>query len=293
MEVSSMNLKTKELNLTKLEIDDIPRLIELSASVGWDYDTDEIKTIMSSGMIYGHKNEDGKIISSAAIVEYDSKFAWIGMVIVNEEYRGLGLGRIVTQKCIDSVSNNVTTMLISTEAGKPMYEKMGFVSRGCIHKFLCDQSVFKETKIDSNCSIIRMDKNDLTQVLKIDKDAFGVDRKNLLINRMNQSQASFVAKNSDGEIIGYGLSISGPVNLILGPIVANNPETAILIVDHFIKNYHGKYRIDVPSGNEKFISYLTERGFVQVTEPPIMVNNSMQLPTRNNTYFGITAQAFG
>ena len=288
-----MTLKIKELNLTKLEVDDIPRLIELSASVGWDYDTDEIKTIMSSGRIYGHKNEDGNIVSSAAIVEYDSKFAWIGMVIVNGENRGLGLGRIVTQKCIDSVSNNVTTMLIATEAGKPMYEKMGFVSRDCIHKFLCDQYVFKETINDSNCSIIPMDKNDLTTVLKIDKDAFGVDRKNLLINRMKQSQASIVAKNPDGEIIGYGLSILGPVNLVLGPIVAKNPETAILIVDHFIKNYQGKFRIDVPSGNKKFMSYLKDRGFVQVSQPPVMVNNSMQLPSRNKTYFGIVAQAIG
>ncbi|MBP0725311.1 GNAT family N-acetyltransferase [Bacillus sp. RG28] len=281
------------MNLTKLEIDDIPGLIELTASMGWDYDTDELKTIMSSGIIYGHKNEDGKIISSAAIVEYDSKLAWIGIVSVNEEYRGLGLGRIVTQKCIESVSNNVTSMLIATEEGKPMYEKMGFVTRDCIHKFLCDQYVFKGTVNVSNYSIMPMEKKDLTQVLKIDKDAFGVDRKNLLINRIAQSKDSLVVKNIDGEIIGYGLTVLGPVNLILGPIVANNPETATLILNHLIKSYEGKYRIDVPSGNEKFMSYLKERGFVQVSQPPIMINNSMQLPPRNNTYFGIVAQAFG
>jgi len=288
-----MNLKIKEMNLTKLEMDDIPGLIELTASMGWDYDTDELKTIMFSGKIYGHKNEVGKIVSSAAIVEYDSKFAWIGIVCVNDQYRGLGLGRIVTQKCIDSVSNNVTSMLIATEEGKPMYEKMGFVTRDCIHKFLCDQYVFKEIVNVSNYSIMPMEKKDLTQVLKIDKNAFGVDRKNLLINRIDQSKDSLVVKNSDGEIIGYGLSVLGPINLILGPIVANNPETAILILDHLIKNYRGKYRIDVPSGNEKFMSYLKDRGFVQVSQPPIMINNSVQLPTRNNTYFGIVAQAFG
>jgi predicted N-acetyltransferase YhbS len=215
------------------------------------------------------------------------------MVIVNDEYRGLGLGKIVTQKCIESVSNNVASMLIATEEGKPMYEKLGFISRDNIHKFLCVQYVLKETVNGSNYSIIPMEKKDLTQILKIDKDAFGVDRKNFLINRMNQSKDSLVVKNIEGEIIGYGLSILGPVNLILGPVVANNPETAILILDHLVKNYQGKYRIDVPSGHEKFMSYLKERGFVQVSQPPIMVNHSMQLPPRNNTYFGIASQAFG
>ncbi|MCP1124034.1 hypothetical protein NKR74_12005 [Bacillus sp. 3103sda1] len=35
--------------------EEIPRLIALSASVGWDYDENEINTIMSVGIVYGHK----------------------------------------------------------------------------------------------------------------------------------------------------------------------------------------------------------------------------------------------
>ena len=95
-----------------------------------------VRTVMSSGKIYGHKNTVGKIVPSAAIIPYDTDLASIGMVIVNEEYRGLGLGKKVTQKCIDSVSQNTLIMLISTEDGKPLYEKLGFINVDSVHKYL-------------------------------------------------------------------------------------------------------------------------------------------------------------
>lgn len=35
--------------------------INLSASVGWDYDESEINTIVSVGTVYGHKTEHGRV----------------------------------------------------------------------------------------------------------------------------------------------------------------------------------------------------------------------------------------
>ncbi len=284
-------IKITEPRITKLEERDIPGLIELSASVGWDYDRDEIKTIMSSGKVYGHKNQEGKIISSAAIIEYSSKLASIGMVIVNQEYRGMGLGRKATQKCLDSVSKNTTCMLIATEDGKPMYEKMGFNSTAYVHKYLCDSYLF--IKSDSNFHTELMREEDLSQIIKIDKDAFGVERRTFLINRINQAKEALVVKNQNGTIIGYGLSILGPVNLILGPIVAPNHETAFLLVHKLMRNHQGRFRIDVPSGNDVFMSHLEECGFVKVSQPPIMIKNPNQLPPRNKMLYGIAAQIFG
>ncbi|WP_322741753.1 hypothetical protein [Fictibacillus phosphorivorans] len=67
----------------RFDHNDVLGLIELSSSVGWDYDEGEINTILLSGNIYGHKNPKGKIVSSAAIIPYDTNLASIGMVIVH------------------------------------------------------------------------------------------------------------------------------------------------------------------------------------------------------------------
>jgi len=109
-----------QLRLVLFDANDIPGLIALSDSVGWDYDELEIRTVMLSGKIFGHRNAEGKIVSSAAIIAYDSNLVSIGMVIVHENYRGFGLGKLATQKCIDSVSEHTAIMLVATKDGEPL-----------------------------------------------------------------------------------------------------------------------------------------------------------------------------
>ncbi|CAG9621125.1 GNAT family N-acetyltransferase [Sutcliffiella rhizosphaerae] len=129
------------LKLTQFTKNDIPGLIKLSASVGWDYDESEIETVLQSGQIFGYKNEVGDIIASAAIIPYDNGTASIGMVIVNDAYRGMGLGKKATEKCIQSVAHDTTFLLIATEEGRPIYEKLGFQTVRSVHKMLCDKYI--------------------------------------------------------------------------------------------------------------------------------------------------------
>ncbi|WP_053367908.1 GNAT family N-acetyltransferase [Bacillus sp. FJAT-27245] len=281
------------LNLVQLDKGDIPGLIALSASVEWDYDEYEIATVMSSGKIFGYKNNKGEIVSSSAIIQYD-KLASIGMVIVNKEYRGLGLGKNATQKCIESVPQNSLIMLIATEEGKPLYEKMGFKTADRVHKFLCDSYITPpKMLVLNNISIEDYNESDFSEVLNLDNAAFGDKRSNFLHYRINQSKQCLVAKDNKGHIYGYGLSILGPVNLLIGPIVASDPQIAALLLDRLAFQHSGKLRIDVPSGNKEFLFFLEQCGFKNVANPPVMMLNSVCLPARNKNLFGIAAQIFG
>ncbi|PFA32301.1 hypothetical protein CN390_16135 [Bacillus cereus] len=58
-------------------------------------------------------------------------------------------------------------------------------------------------------------------------------------------------------------------------------------------NHQDKLRIDIPSGKGSFISHLEKYGFSKVSQPPIMIKNSKQLPSRNKTLYGLAAQVFG
>ncbi|MGY3717356.1 GNAT family N-acetyltransferase [Sutcliffiella cohnii] len=282
------------LELVQFDKCDVPGLIELSASVGWDYDEYEIGTVLSSGKIFGHRNAEGKIVSSAAIISYDTSLASIGMVIVNNDFRGMGLGKEATKKCIESVSKDTTIMLIATEEGKPLYEKMGFHTVDSVHKYICENYI-TISKPMNNSAVIMEDFSgvDMNEILKLDENGFGDRRSRFLMNRIKQSEKCLVVKDNNGTIVGYGLSILGPVNLLLGPIVAPDLQTASLLIDKLSSKHHGKLRIDVPSGNEEFMLLLEKSGFVKVSQPPIMVLNSVNMPPRNKTLFGIAAQIFG
>jgi predicted GNAT family N-acyltransferase len=281
------------LELVEFDKYDVSDLIELSASVGWDYDEHEIKTVMSSGKIYGHKNSVGKIVSSAAIIPYDTDLASIGMVIVNEEHRGLGLGKKATQKCIDSVSQNTSIMLISTEEGKTLYENLGFNTVDYVHKYLSNNYIPNKLFINREITLDEYSEKDINEIIELDAAAFGDRRRKLLLNRINQSKHCLVVRNEKGKIIGFGLSILGPVNLLIGPIVAPDQKTAALIIDRLVLNHQGKLRIDVPSNNDELMLFLEKSGFVKVSNPPIMIKNSINMPNRNKELFAITAQIFG
>jgi len=282
------------LELVQFDKCDVSGLIELSASVGWDYDEKEIGTVLSSGKIFGHKNAEGKIVSSATIIPYDTSLASIGMVIVNKDFRGMGLGKEATKKCIESVSKDTTIMLIATEEGKPLYEKMGFNTVDFVHKYLCENYITISKPLNNSDVIIEEFSGvDINEILKLDKDAFGDKRSHFLMNRIKQSEKCLVVKDNNGTIVGYGVSILGPINLILGPIVAPDFQTASFLIDKLSSNHQGKLRIDVPSGNEEFMLILEKSGFVNVSQPPIMVINSFNMPPRNHTLFGIAAQIFG
>ncbi|HWO78388.1 MAG TPA: hypothetical protein VNM69_21190 [Bacillus sp. (in: firmicutes)] len=96
-----------------------------------------------------------------------------------------------------------------------------------------------------------------------------------------------------GKVNGFGLSILGPENLILGPIVAPDHKLALALIDRLSYKHEGKLRIDTPIQNHLFINCLQERGFEKVSQPPVMIFNCDTLPKRNGQLYGIAAQVFG
>ncbi|MBG9588369.1 GNAT family N-acetyltransferase [Cytobacillus firmus] len=282
-----------KVELAELNQYDIPGLIDLSASVGWDYDEYEVRTLLESGRVFGHKNSEGRIVSSSAIIPYDTKVASIGMVIVHEEFRGLGLAMEAVRKCAESINGDLSLMLIATKEGKPLYEKVGFKTVDFISKFLCDQFVPVHSQDHDGVFIEDFNQSDFAKLVNLDGAAFGDKRSVFLRNRISQSKQCLVVKNNNGEIIGYGLSIQGPVNLILGPIAAADSDTAAIIAEKLALHHEGKLRIDVPEGRKDFMSYLERSGFVKTNTPPVMMKNSAAMPQRNNNLYAIASQAFG
>lgn len=279
--------------LVELNASDTRGLVDLSASVGWDYDEEEVGTLFSSShKIFGHKNRDGKLVSSAAIIPYDHKLAWIGMVIVHSNYRGLGLGKDVMQKCMECARDR-SILLIATADGQPLYEKLGFTVVDSVHKYLCDKYAPPKLAKISGISIEAFKEEQLEDVIELDGAAFGEKRSIFLRNRIKQSHQCLVVKDENSRIIGFGLSVLGPMNLTLGPVVAQNTRMAELIIDSLACDHMGKLRVDVPSGKESLMAFLERRGFVKVNNPPVMAMHTSEMPPRNHTLFTIASQAYG
>ena len=76
-----------------------------------------------------------------------------------------------------------------------------------------------------------------------------------------QSEQCVVVKDTEENIIGYGLSIQTPENKIIGPVVAKNNAMAMRMVHDLARGHNGKLRMDVLEGKNDFMKELEVAGF--------------------------------
>ncbi|MGG0707564.1 GNAT family N-acetyltransferase [Bacillus paramobilis] len=282
-----------EIRVERLRREQIDDIVALSSYIGWDYNREEIETIFDSGIVYGVWNEREKLIASAAIILYGEKLASIGMVIVHPDYKGRGIGKAITNACIKSVSAQTPLMLIATDEGKPLYEKLGFRAVSYVSKYICNSYNGNDYFVGNEKYMMKYEECDLEEIIKLDENAFGTNRKAFLTKRMIQSEQCIVVKDNKQNVLGYGLSIQTSENKIIGPVVAKNDAMAMRIVHALARGHDGRLRMDVPKGKDDFLKELESAGFQKVNTPPIMMKNSNQLLKRNNELYSIAAQIFG
>ncbi|MBD8073588.1 GNAT family N-acetyltransferase [Bacillus sp. FSL L8-0199] len=282
-----------EIRVERLREEKTGNIVSLSSYIGWDYNREEIETIFNVGIVYGVWNEREELIASAAIILYGEKLASIGMVIVHPDYKGRGIGKIITEACVKSVSAHTPIMLIATDEGKPLYEKLGFRAVSYVSKYICNSYNANHKCAENEEYMMVYKESDLEGIIKIDKGAFGTSRNEFLKQRIMQSEQCVVVKDTKENVVGYGISIQTPENKIIGPVVAKNNAMAMRIVHDLARGHNGKLRMDVPEGKNDFMKELEIAGFKKVNTPPIMIKNSNRLLKRNSELYSIAAQIFG
>jgi ribosomal protein S18 acetylase RimI-like enzyme len=72
---------------------------------------------------------DGAIVATGAGIGFGPT-AWIGAIAVRPEARGERLGQRMTEAVIEALGERETLLLLASESGRPIYERMGFEPEG-------------------------------------------------------------------------------------------------------------------------------------------------------------------
>lgn len=278
--------------IERLTSQDTAQLVALSTSVGWDDTPEDIESLLGAGQVFGHKSEDGQLLSSAAICVYgQGALASLGLVIVHPSQQGRGLGRAAVLRCLASLPKQMPVMLAATAQGVPLYERLGFRRVGTLAKVICDAYHPPEER-QERWLLSRLSATHLDRIVDLDGQAVGAKRRRLLAARIRQADDAVVLTEADGATVGFGLTVQGPENLLIGPVVAPSDSMALAIVDRLAQGHKGKVRMDVPSRRQQFLCSLAVRGFQVVNTPPVMMLNASALPG-DTTLYGIASQMFG
>ena len=166
--------------------------------IDWQFDYSAfLKDFLPTDFFYAFvMMEEDKITGTGNILIKDG-VAWFANIIVDEKYRGKGLGFKMTKFLIDfSIEKGCETqLLVATELGEPLYKKLGFKKLTDYRCFDSDADVdFKYSN-----SIRELTHSDLPSVYKLDKEANDENRKHL-IGKFYQKGLGYFSK--DNELLG-------------------------------------------------------------------------------------------
>jgi GNAT superfamily N-acetyltransferase len=174
---------------------------------------------------------DGKVVGTATTMVYEGRLAWIGMVLVDPDYRGRGIGTELLEKTIDYLdAHRIPTMkLDATPQGKPIYARLGFAAEYEIERWELRRAAEAATAPAASAPA------GLEEILRVDREIFGADRGDLLRSLDREAPEFTLMTSSPGHLTGYALGRRGSHADHLGPWMARDEASARDLLDRFLR----------------------------------------------------------
>ncbi|MFT4660390.1 MAG: GNAT superfamily N-acetyltransferase [Patiriisocius sp.] len=192
-------------------------------------------------------SEDERIVGTGNVLVKEN-VAWFANIIVDENYRGKGLGSKMTKFLVDFVVDKgfETQLLVATHLGEAVYTKIGFRK---VSEYLCFDSEVDQDYNYSN-SIQALRPSDIENVYNLDRDANDENRIHL-IDKYYQNGFGYFG--NDRKMLGFYLPEFGQ-----GLVLSRDNQAGI----ELLKLKHSKKgkRTMLPIENKEGIKFLESMG---------------------------------
>lgn len=222
----------------------LKRAYTLSSAAHWPHRVEDWQTLLSIG--HGRVAMEGpRVIGTTIWWPFGTGFATVGMIIVDQSFRGKGIGRTLVEQAMAEASPRKIG-LVATVDGLPLYKKLGFMETGiiCKHQASSVPAVPIAPQL-SEAQIFDADPNDLANIITLDALATGADRQAMII-KLNANGHVRLIRHS-GEITAYSILHRFGFGHVIGPVVASNREDAQHLISSWISDYGSSFlRLDIP-----------------------------------------------
>lgn len=265
---------------------DLDAAAEVPRQVGWG----DLRTLYELGLYHPQAypfvaEVDGRVVGTS-LGTVRGSVGWVGQIAVLPECRGTGLGTALTRHLMAHLTSLGcrTQLLIATDMGQPIYEKLGFAVEAHYRRFQGPSLPAPPT----DPRLRPLTAADWPAVCALDAATTGEDRSAYL---QYYGDAGWVVDGRDG-IDGFFV----PMPWGTGPRIARTAEAGLLLVDlqRGLVGQRGEASarvqvlIDSPAG----IAGLAERRFVEIVRPARMVYGE-RLPQVPAGVWGVFGGAMG
>jgi GNAT superfamily N-acetyltransferase len=241
----------------------------------------------------------GRVIATG-LATASGPVGWLGAIVVDAEFRGRGIGRAVTQELSRRLraAGCSTLSLEATDAGRPMYEKMGFRLVTHYHQIQADH--LPEAPIPPDgARIRRLEPADLPAICGLDRLATAEDRSVPLrvLAEIGTELQGLAGGTGGGWVLERAGAVSGfllPAERAYGAIIAPRFEDGLFLLDlhRHVVPAGAHVRAGIPDEHAAARRELQARGWQETWQAPRLLLGP-EIPWRPEWIWGQINSALG
>jgi len=250
-------MNSKPITIRKIKLEEL-HLIQNFAPIEWNSNLEHIyKRHYKQHCFYPIVACINDEIAGTGIAIVHQGVAWLGMIIVTENYRNQGLGSLITKHLTEYSTNQGarTILLIASDMGFPVYKKSGFQHDLNYFFYKTDKRIDIEL-VEKQISPIEI--HDYETIFRLDKNVTNENRKEILLDCLKSGY-----KYSEKEVSGYYLPDFGK-----GLIIAINQKTGLALLK--FKIMYEQSVVCLPETNLRGIEFLYSIGYYEYMKSPRM-----------------------
>ncbi|MDJ0949139.1 MAG: GNAT family N-acetyltransferase [Alphaproteobacteria bacterium] len=271
--------------MSRAEVD---AAVDRAAAEGWNPGLDDADCFYAAdpnGFLVGHL--DGQPVASISVVAYDDAYGFLGFYIVEEGYRGRGLGLRIWRAGMAYLGGR-TVGLDGVVEQQANYRKSGFV--------LAHRNIRYEGRIDAAApveGVVDAADAPFEAILDYDRPFFPAPRRRFLECWLQPGKRAARVLMEDGRIAGYGVLRPCRRGHKVGPLFAETPEGAERLLHALAATIPGELLyLDPPEPNAQAIALAERHGMTPIFETARMYKGAApDLPL--DRIFGITTFELG
>lgn len=279
-----------DVQFRRMKKEEVAIAVDWAAAEGWNpglHDAECFWPVDPEGFVCAEL--DGKIVGTAAVVNYDGRFSFGGFYIVDPAHRAGGVGMQLARYAMSHAGDRVLGV-DGVVAMVPKYEASGLLF---LHYNNARYEGTGGGAIPGGLTPIRDVK--FADLLAYDTAHFPAKREGFLRCWIAQEGHFGLARiGDDGAILGYGVRRACRNGHKIGPLFAKDRATAEMILDGLIAGIPGEpFFLDIPVPNRAAVALVEDRKMVPVFFTARLYSTKEPVPLPLDEIFGVTTFELG
>jgi GNAT superfamily N-acetyltransferase len=271
-----------------MDLDEIRLAMAWAEREGWQPGVGDAVPFHATDPIgFFHASIDGRTVATLSVVRGSASVAFVGLYIVDPEHRGRGIGKALWENVLARF-DGFTLGLDAVPAQVSAYESAGFAPSHVNARYASADLPAPDGRIKTQ----RATDVGYQDLVAFDARHFFAPRPRFLRSWTAGEGRDALVTTEDGEITGFAASRRTSAGHRIGPVFADDPDSASALILELAARAGGPVAIDLPEANRAAVDLALSLGMERSFETTRMYRGPAPVLPLDRIY-GITTLELG